>query len=70
MTGLKVETVIRTVKKLQEKKLIKIQKGKIYMLAYDSNHIHLKDYSFTCQKLISMAIKKRAIRVYLYKHNN
>lgn len=31
MTGLRVETVIRSIKKLQEKKLIKIQKGKIYM---------------------------------------
>lgn len=31
MTGLRVETVIRSVKKLQEKKLIKIEKGKIYM---------------------------------------
>lgn len=31
MTGLRVETVIRTVKKLQEKKLIKIERGKIYI---------------------------------------
>ena len=31
MTGLRVETVIRSIKKLEEKNLIKIQKGKIYM---------------------------------------
>lgn len=31
MTGLRVETVIRNIKKLKEKKLIDIQKGKIYM---------------------------------------
>lgn len=31
MTGLRVETVIRNIKKLQQKKLINIQKGKIYM---------------------------------------
>jgi CRP-like cAMP-binding protein len=31
MTGLRVETVIRTIRKLQEKEVIKIQKGKIYL---------------------------------------
>lgn len=31
MTGLRVETVIRSIRKLKEKELIKIQKGKIYM---------------------------------------
>ena len=31
MTGLRVETVIRSIKKLQEKKLINIEKGKIYL---------------------------------------
>ncbi len=31
MSGLRVETVIRTIRKLQEKNIIKIEKGKIYM---------------------------------------
>jgi CRP-like cAMP-binding protein len=31
MTGLRVETVIRTIRKLQEKEVIKILKGKIYL---------------------------------------
>ena len=31
MTGLRVETVIRTIRKLREKEVIKIQKGKIYL---------------------------------------
>lgn len=31
MIGLRVETVIRSIRKLKEKELIKIQKGKIYM---------------------------------------
>jgi CRP-like cAMP-binding protein len=31
MTGLRVETVIRTIRKLQVKEVIKIQKGKIYL---------------------------------------
>ena len=30
MTGLRVETVIRTIKDLEEKKLLSIQKGKVY----------------------------------------
>ena len=30
MTGLRVETVIRTIKDLEEKKLVSIQKGKVY----------------------------------------
>jgi CRP-like cAMP-binding protein len=31
MTGLRVETVIRTIKKLENKNVLKIEKGKIYM---------------------------------------
>lgn len=30
MTGLRVETVIRTIKDLEEKKIVSIQKGKVY----------------------------------------
>lgn len=38
MTGLRVETVIRTIKKLCEKGMLTINKGKVYLMNNDSNH--------------------------------
>jgi CRP-like cAMP-binding protein len=32
MTGLRVETVIRVMKELEEQKMITIEKGKVYLL--------------------------------------
>lgn len=38
MTGLRVETVIRTIKKLSDKGKLSIEKGKVFLLNSDSNH--------------------------------
>lgn len=38
MTGLRVETVIRTIKKLREKGKLSINRGKVFMLNSDSGH--------------------------------
>lgn len=41
MTGLRVETVIRVIKKLEEKGKLKINKGKVFLMACDFNHQNL-----------------------------
>ena len=38
MTGLRVETVIRTIKKLNNKGELTINNGKVFLLNSDSNH--------------------------------
>jgi CRP/FNR family cyclic AMP-dependent transcriptional regulator len=38
MTGLRVETVIRVIKKLSDKGKLSIQRGKVFLLNPDSNH--------------------------------
>ncbi len=41
MTGLRVETVIRVIKKLEKKGGLYIDKGKVYLLNNDKNHIDI-----------------------------
>ena len=41
MTGLRVETVIRVIKKLSENGKLNIDRGKVYLSNTDSNHKNL-----------------------------